>query len=151
MFARTSVWLVIGIAGIQLLNGCGGGADGRVEVSGTVEADGKPLAGANVAFIGGGGGALATASTDKDGKFRIRVATGENKVSISKVDERAQAAMKPQSEADSLMGTEAQAKASMASAPKAVIAERYADPETSGLKFDIQSGMAPISISISSK
>ncbi len=151
MFERARTW--VGIVGLVLVvqAGCGGGADGRVEVSGTVEADGKPLAGASVAFVGGGGGALATASTDKDGKFSVRVAPGENKVSISKIDEKAQAAMKPQSEADSLMGTEAQAVASMASAPKAVVAARFTDPETSGIKFDVQKGMQPLTISITSK
>ena len=47
---------------LLIVTGCGGVDDGRVSISGSVTLDGKPLDGGMIAFIGGGGGALATAA-----------------------------------------------------------------------------------------
>ena len=63
---------------LLIVTGCGGVDDGRVSISGSVTLDGKPLDGGMIAFIGGGGGALATASTNKEGKFQMQVALGTN-------------------------------------------------------------------------
>ena len=52
--------LLIGLGLLSLSLGCGSDAAGRVAISGTVDLDGKPLDGASIAFVGGGGGALAT-------------------------------------------------------------------------------------------
>lgn len=135
----------------SIATGCGGAGDDRVSVVGVIEVDGKPVGGVTVAFIGGGGGALATASTDKSGRFQIRVAKGQNKVTVSKVDEEQLVAMKPLKEEDTLMGTDAQVQAMAAKAPKGLIAPRFADPEKSGLQFDIKSGMPELRISVTSK
>ncbi|HUP78393.1 MAG TPA: hypothetical protein VM260_07480 [Pirellula sp.] len=131
--------------------GCGGVNDGRVLVSGSVTLDGKPLDGGTIAFIGGGGGALATASTNKEGKFQMQVALGTNKVTISKDDPAAAIQTAPKSDADMLMGTDAQYKEQLKSMPKALVPAKYSKHDTSGLSFDVVAGMQPVSISLSSK
>ncbi len=131
-------------------SGCGGGNDGRVAISGSVTLDGKPLDGGTIAFVGGGGGSLATASTNKEGKFQIQVALGLNKVAISKDDPAAaiQSTVKPE---DMLMGSDAEYKAQQQSKPKELVPVKYSKPDSSGLSFDIVSGMQPLSIGLSSK
>lgn len=131
--------------------GCGSGNDGRVAISGFVTLDEKPLAGGTIAFIGGGGGSLATSSTNKEGKFQIQVALGTNKVTISKEDPAASVQTAPKSDADMLMGTDAQYKEQQKSMPKSLVPAKYSKHETSGISFDIVSGMQPLSISLSSK
>ena len=133
------------------MSGCHSGGDAsRIPVSGTVELDGKPLAGATLAFIAGGGAVLSTATTDNEGKFAAKVGTGVNKVGISKIDAET-AAPAPANDEDALMGTEAEVKALAVKQPKSLVPERYADPNMSGLSFDITSGMEPIVISLASK
>lgn len=135
---------------VLTFSGCGGASDGRVAISGSVTLDGKPLDGGTIAFIGGGGGSLATASTNKEGKFQIQVALGMNKVAISKDDPAAaiQTAVKPE---DMQMGTDAEYKAQQKSKPKELVPAKYSKPDSSGLSFEIVSGMQPLSISLSSK
>ena len=149
LFKRFGLLLSVGL--LCVIFGCGSDSSGRVPISGTVELDGKPLEGASIAFVGGGGGALATATTDKAGLFRLKVATGANKVSVSKVDPAAAAAAMatPKKEEDMLMGMPDQVK--KIAQPKAGVPEKYGNPTTSGLQFDIASGMQPLSISLSSK
>ncbi len=129
------------------LAGCGAD-DGRVSISGQLEVDGKPLAGAAVAFVSMSGSALSSASTDSAGKFTARVAVGKNKVAVSKIDPN-EAPPAPTNPEDTLMGTEAEVKAMPK--PKGVLPPKFADPNTSGLVFEIQSGMAPLVISLSSQ
>lgn len=136
---------------VLVFQGCGGNENGRVAISGSVSLDGKPLDGGTVAFIGGGGGALATASTNKEGKFLAQVALGINKVTISKEDLAASIQTAPKSDADMLMGTDAEYKAQQKAKPKDLIPAKYSRPESSGLSFDIVTGMQPLSIDLSSK
>ena len=146
----TRFGLFLSVVLLPAMFGCGNDFPGRVAISGIVELDGKPLEGASVAFVGDGGGALATATTDKLGEFRVKVAPGSNKVSISKVDPNAAAAMAeaPKAE-DMLMGTPEQVKKMVQ--PKAGVPDKYGNPSTSGLQFDISAGMKPLSISLSTK
>lgn len=136
--------------GFLVISGCGGGDVGRVPITGTVVLDGAPLDGATVAFIGDSGGSLATASTDKQGKFRVQVASGPNRVTISK---EAASAAKTVAVPDEqmLMGTDAEYKAQLKSKPKDIVPAKYANAETSGLNFDIVSGAEPLNITITSK
>lgn len=138
------------VVGLLLMSSLGCGKDdGRVNVSGSVQLDGKPLEGATVAFVGGGGGALASASTNKDGKFIIKAALGPNKVSINKpnIDPNAVAAPAPSRPEDLLMGPVVAPAKSAKNAPK-VIPSKYTTPDSSGISYDIVSGMQPIEISI---
>jgi hypothetical protein len=141
----------LAVCSLAFFSGCGGADDGRVSISGTVTLDEKPVEGAMIAFIGGGGGALATASTDKDGKFQTRVALGTNQVTVSKEDASAAAQAAPKSEEDTLMGTDAQYKEQLKSKPKSLVPAKYSNPDTSGLQFEIVAGMQPMKIPLSSK
>jgi hypothetical protein len=145
-------WLAAALLG--LLAGCGDGADaGRVAVKGSVELDGKPIAAATVAFIGGkGGGALASTTTDKDGKFQLRAAPGMNKVVVSKTESVAPTvSVGGASPESSLMGTPEEMSKKAKTQPKDLVPAKYANPDTSGLQFDVSSGMEPLSISLNSK
>ena len=131
--------------------GCGGGDNGRVTVSGAVTLDGKPLDGAFLAFIGGGGGALETATTDKDGNFKMLAAPGTNRVTVSKEDVSKAEQAAPKSDAETLMGTDAQYREQQKSKPKALVPASYSNPETSGLSFEVAKGMQPLKIDLLSK
>ncbi|MGN6133879.1 MAG: hypothetical protein ACTHOU_05225 [Aureliella sp.] len=140
------------VSAVLSIGGCGSQGTPRIPISGVVELDGKPLEGASVAFIAGGGAVLSTAMTDSEGKFTAKVGEGTNKVSVSKIDPKAAAAAASSPDAESsLMGTEAEVKAQAAKRPKSQVPERYTDPTTSGLSFDIQKGMEPLLISLVSK
>jgi hypothetical protein len=145
---------LIGLFAMSILVlGCSG-SDDRVEVNGTVEVDGKPMVGVSVAFIGGGGGSISTASTAPDGKFKTKVKPGINVVTVSKQDDAAVLALPPPKEADMTMNTaegSGTRPAAVPKGPKTLIASRFADPKASGLSFDIKSGMEPLFISVSAK
>jgi hypothetical protein len=75
------------LALLPLAAGCG---NGLVSVSGTVDLDGKPLAGAGVVFHPDGKGAPASGETDAQGHYHLQtgsgagVLPGEYHVTISK-------------------------------------------------------------------
>ncbi len=73
---------VFGVAGC----GGGGGPD-TADVSGTITLDGKPLAGADVHFIGENFAGYG--KTNAEGKYELvqGALAGDNKVTISKIDE----------------------------------------------------------------
>ncbi|MCC6508791.1 MAG: carboxypeptidase regulatory-like domain-containing protein [Pirellulaceae bacterium] len=138
------------MAGLVVLAGCGG-SDSRVSVTGTVEMDGKPLPEATVGFVTDSGSSMSSATTGPDGKFYAKVTSGPNKVTVSKSDPAAVAAQ-PLSDEASLSPTDAElATLRTKPKPKTGVPDRFGDPKTSGLKFDIKSGMEPLSISITSK
>ncbi len=128
--------------------GCGT-KDEKIPVEGVVLADNKPLPGASVAFIGNGGGAFSSATTDDKGVFRLRAAAGKNKVAVNKVD--TSKAPPPDPNANQTMPTEAEYVKMVKAAPKALVAERYADPEKSGIVVDVVAGMSAVDINVTSK
>ncbi len=129
------------------LSGCGiGGEAGTVPVTGTVTLDGQPVDGAAVAFIGNGGARLATTQTDSAGKFTVRAAAGKNAVTIAKAAPEAAAAAPV---GDGLMPSEAEL-ARMPPPPKPAFPPKYADPNTSGLAFDVKDGMPSIDLAVTS-
>lgn len=81
-FVWLSMFCVLG------LSGCGGGADGTVNVSGTITLDGQPLSGANVNFISPDGKFAGYGKTNANGVFTLvqGAKPGENRIVISKVD-----------------------------------------------------------------
>ncbi len=141
MKSTSVVWILLAL--LIPLSGCGGGDDGRVDVSGSVTLDGKPVEGALLAFMGGGGGALATASTDKAGKFQVRAAVGANKVTVSKEEFDASKQSAPKTDEEMTMGTDAQYREQLKLKPKSLVPAKYASPETSGLSYDIARGWHP--------
>jgi len=144
-----SAWLAaFGLAVSLLLAGCGKSPEaGTVSLNGTVTLDGKPIDQASVAFIGNNGARLASATTDKAGKFTIRAALGKNAVAVSKASP---APVIPATEEPQLMPTE-QEYAKLQQAAKSEIPAKYADPKTSGLSIDVTEGMQDVELALSSK
>ena len=74
--------------GAALVAGCGG----PVDVQGTIVRNGKPVTGAQVAFIPVKGGQEAGDLTDEEGNFRLKnpkkfgIVPGEYLVTVSKLD-----------------------------------------------------------------
>ncbi|MEZ6133885.1 MAG: carboxypeptidase-like regulatory domain-containing protein [Pirellulaceae bacterium] len=124
-------------------------SDDRISVSGTVLADGTPLGGASVAFVGNEGGTFASATTAEDGTFTLRAAPGRNKVSVNKIDPSTIPVEDP--DADQTMGTEEEVAAMMKNAPKTLVAARFADPDQSGIVIEVVPGMDSVDLNVTSK
>jgi hypothetical protein len=127
--------------------GCGK-SDDKVPISGTVFSDAKPLGGASVAFIGKDGGTFSSATTNDKGEFVMRASLGKNKVSVSKANPNVPP---PDPNADQTMPTEAEYAKIQKSRPKPLVAERFADPEKSGIVIDVSAGMSAIDLNVTSK
>jgi hypothetical protein len=140
------LWMVCLLAGL----GCSP-SDGKIEVVGTVMCDGKPLEAAAIAFVGAGGGTYATASTDANGKFTVRAEPGQNKVSVSKMDTSKAAEWANIPEEQRLAGTPEQMAEAMKNAPKPLVAQKFFNPDTSGISIDIKDGMAEVKIEVTAK
>lgn len=139
---------MIAAIGFIVMVGCGV-KDDKVPVSGNVFSDGKPLAGASVAFIGNDGGALSSAVCDAKGAFNLRAALGKNKVAVSKMNTAN--LPPPDPNADQTMPTEAQYATMQKSAPKPLVAEKFTDPEKSGIVIDVVKGLSSVDINVTSK
>jgi hypothetical protein len=130
------------------LSGCGADDD-KIPVTGTVFCDGKPLDGASIAFIGNNGGAYSSAVCDAKGEFRMRAAAGKNKVAVSKGNTAN--LPPPDPNADQTMPTGEVAATMMKAAPKPLVAEKFTDPEKSGIVIEVSGGMSSIDINVTSK
>ncbi len=135
--------------------GCGPGSIPTVEVSGTVTLDGKPLEGAMVGFYPASGGAPATGQTDSSGKFTLRVPAGKAKVSVSKTEAGGEAKVDQAAAGAAPAGTALSGPPTAGGAPpappKSVVPAKYTNAETSGLTFEVKSGMAPVTIELKSQ
>jgi hypothetical protein len=139
------------VAAWASLAGCSeAGAPGTVEISGTVTLDGQPVDQAAVAFIGNEGARLATAQTDKSGKFKMRASLGKNLVTVTK--EVAPSVMPAVvNESDNLMPSDSEYQKMQTNKPKPGIPAKYADPKTSGIAMEVVEGMKDIELALSSK
>lgn len=147
----TAGCLVIGLALVAGLPGCGGGAEAGTEVvQGMVTVDDKPISQAAVAFIGNEGASLAAATTDSAGKFNLRAATGKNVVTVAKAPPSGAASL-PASSEPQLMPSAGEYAAMTKSLPASEVPAKYGDPKTSGIAFDVKSGMPPIDVALTSK
>ncbi len=115
---------------VLVCTGCGGAPS---SVSGTVTLDGKPLAGsestrATVMFYPVSSGAPAAALTDANGKYTL--ATGS------------QAGLNPGTYAVVISATESKPPSDQGQAPpkRLITPEKYADPERSGFRVDVELG-----------
>ena len=114
-----------------VLSGCGGGPDlpPLAEVSGTVTLDDKPLPRGMVQFVPdkskGTTGAPAVGNIDSQGRYTLRTAGVEGAV-IGHHKVRVEARQEPKDETDSM--------------PPSLIPQRYQNPETSGLAFEVKAG-----------
>lgn len=128
--------------------GCGPGRPKTLPVTGVVTLDGKPLEEASVLFAPEGGGRPATGLTDKEGRFRLGTFVpgdgalpGKHLVSV--VKKKTSGVL---TDADGLSG---------GVAPGGIVEhwftpKRYADPKTSGLTAEVQPGMDPLRLELSS-
>ena len=148
LISSRTVALVLATAILPLVVGCGP-RDGRVQVSGVLICDGEPLGGANIAFVGGGGGAFGTASTDPEGRFTLRAAPGVNKVSVSAMDTSGAAEWAEIPEEDTNMGDEAAQAEGMKNMPKPLVAQKYFNADTSGLEVNVEEGMDDVTLEVS--
>ena len=131
------------------IGGCGE-SDSKIRIKGVVFADDKPLEGASIAFIGNSGGSISSAISNEKGEFSLRAAPGKNKVAVSKDDPSA-AAAPADPHANQTMPTEAEYAKMVKAAPKSLVAERFKDPEKSGISIDVSEGMDVVDINVSSK
>jgi hypothetical protein len=82
---------IVAICSLLLFSGCGGSSQSApvptASVSGKVTLDGKPLAGATISFLNKDWSSVG--KTNSEGEFTLvqQAAVGENKITISKVDE----------------------------------------------------------------
>lgn len=142
------VWLLLSGLLAVTLSGCSSAPPGTVEIRGAVTLDGKPVDDASVAFAGNNGARLATAQTDKEGKFTIQAALGKNLVTVSKNVGGIEVIPSTNPE-DMLMPSDTEYKKMQA--PKAGIPQKYADPKTSGLSIEVADGMPEVELALSSK
>ncbi|MCA9130077.1 MAG: carboxypeptidase regulatory-like domain-containing protein [Planctomycetales bacterium] len=144
--SSASFWILLPLA--VMLAGCGE-SDQKIPISGIVFCDGKPFEGASVAFIGNNGGSFSSATTDNEGKFSMRAAPGQNKVAVSKANTENVKPMDPNE--DQTMPTEAEYAIMVKSAPKPLVAERFADPDKSGITIEVKEGMDSVDINVTTK
>ena len=129
------IWSLASLATVSLL-GCGGGHQlETAEVTGIVSVNGKPVSQGFVVFIPLQG-RRASGPIDSDGRFSLSTYSngdgaivGSHKVGIvSTADMQQFYKAKYDDTADHKM-------------PKAIIPERYADPFSSKLSFEVESGV----------
>ena len=130
-----------------LTAGCGGdGGPTLYPASGVVTYQGNPLAGAKVAFIPSGKGAIAMATTDVEGRFEIKtgalsgVVAGPAAVTVTMMESNKTGldpAMTPEQMQEMAMAGTLQTKLDKQNT--SLIPERYGKAESSGLSVDVQS------------
>lgn len=119
--------------------GCSGESVGLVQ--GVVTLDDKPLGGAGVNFVLKDGNVVA-ATTDSTGNYQIEVPTGDCKIGLS-----------AREGGDDGTGESAKKmlKGAPPPAPKSKVPQRYCDPETSGFKLNVTTGVNNYPIAMKSK
>jgi hypothetical protein len=131
-----------------MIAGCGSEGPEFVPVSGTVSLNGKPVNEVVVTFVPKQAGKPAMGLTDEQGQFSLSTAEGDDGViagpyyaTVSSIDEGA-------------VHVDAQGLSTgvrMRPRQKSIIPRRYALFGTSGLSYEVQAGMEPISIQLTSK
>jgi hypothetical protein len=128
--------------------GCGSGGPELVPLTGTVTLDGNPVEGASVTFMPQSSGQPATGTTDAAGKFTLKthphgegVMPGKHKVTVQKMETTGFVA-----DEDGLSG---------GISPEGIqetwhTPKRYASAETTDLVVEVESGMEPVELRLSS-
>ncbi len=127
---------------LVFLTGCGKSGPVLVPVEGKVTLDGEPIVGASVLFQPPDGGRPAVATTDGQGQFRLAEEAGAhvgvNRVAITKEIPSENSVPNEEDE-------EGSSDFELATPAK------YASPQLSGLTVDVQPGMTPVSLEMSSE
>ena len=153
MFVRTHSLIVLMVTALCFASGCGGAADAPklYRVTGVVTYKGQDVPGAKVMFMGDGTKPPAVGITNDDGKYSLSSLAGTGAVSGRHV-----VAVIKEAEADPAqkvnMTMEEAAAAAQApeksSKPTSLIPAKYADPQTSGLEFEVTTGTNDFSIDL---
>lgn len=133
---------VLSLCLLVLLLGCSEGSD-IVPVRGSVEFDGKPIAGATVTFVPAGNkGGISKGTTAADGTFELQL-IGQNPLPGAKVGNHSVAISAVEVQAPGQGSGKEIGSLSMAtSAPKvrSLLPEKYGSVTTSGLAFEVKAG-----------
>jgi hypothetical protein len=120
------------------LSGCSGGGGSGARVKGSVNLDGKPLAGAKIDFVASEGG--GTIVTDDQGKFEFKGGTfdtlkpGKYQVFVTKFVDKAGKVTAPE-EVEQLVA---------AGLAKNLVPAKYGDRQIPSLEVDVKAGQAEI-------
>jgi hypothetical protein len=132
---------------ILAATGCRSNLPQVVPVSGVVTLDGIPLADAAIAFMPVEGGRFGYGSTNENGEFKIGTFTdtdgalvGVHRISITLQDIISPAAMGRTPEEEEEMDRRGESIWVF----KSRIPEKYASPDTSGLRVDVKKGMSQV-------
>ncbi|MHB8899695.1 MAG: hypothetical protein ACYC6Y_13185 [Thermoguttaceae bacterium] len=134
------VSLVLTLAGglcLAAVAGCAPKGPETVEVTGTVTLDGQPVEGAIVGFRPTEG-TPGAGTTDASGKFTLKATPGPNGVTVIKSETVGEAPVVD----ENTTAVEVQTKN--------LLPVKYSAVEGSGLSFDVQPGMAPVTIDLKS-
>ncbi|MBN2295229.1 MAG: hypothetical protein JXM70_22555 [Pirellulales bacterium] len=125
------LYLLCGVMACVVFGSCGGGPDlpPLAPVSGTVTLDGKPIPRGTVQFSPdnskGTRGAPAVGRIDSEGRYTLKTA-GEDGAIVGFHKVRIEARREPRNEMDTM--------------PPSLVPERYMNPDTSGLTFEVKAG-----------
>lgn len=131
------VRLLVSVSCVAALAGCGREGPETADVTGTVTLDGTPVEGAIVGFQPAQG-IPATATTDASGRFSLKAVVGQNAVTVIKSETIGGAA--PQDSEATAGDVET----------RSLLPIKYSTTQGSGLSFDVQPGMAPVTIDLKS-
>jgi len=138
-----SLWPGLAVLLIGGLAGCGDGGLTLVPAVGVVTLDGKPVADAGVIFTPVGGGPAASASTDSNGRFQLHTVNrpgavpGEHVVTVTK------------QETTGLGDFGAVGPGGIKTIWN--VPEKYSNPKTSGLEFEVGRNSGNLQIELSSR
>ena len=135
---RFIVLPLFGVCFVMVLAGCGATGPDLVEVTGTVTLDGQPVDGAVVGFRPSEG-TPAAATTDATGKFTLRVSVGQCAITVIKSETVGGGAVAGADETAQEVQT------------KSLLPIKYSAAQGSGLTADVQRGMAPLTLELTSK
>ncbi|MFO1002875.1 MAG: carboxypeptidase-like regulatory domain-containing protein [Planctomycetaceae bacterium] len=145
MFVNAQSLNVMMLAAVVFSSGCGGASDAPTlyRVSGIVTYKGQNVPGAKVMFMGDGTKPPAVGITNEDGKYSLSSLAGTGAVAGRHVVAVIKESEPDPTEKVNMSMEEAAAaaqKPEKSSKPTSLIPAKYADPQTSGLEFEVTSG-----------
>jgi len=138
------VWLPVLLAALTFA-GCGASGPETAPVSGTVTLDGSPVDGAAVVFVPAGGGRPASATTDPSGNFTLEANVGRNAVTVSKTKPIGDVPVEEGAEPELMPDDSEEVEVEY------LVPMKYGLPSTSGLSVDVQKGMDPVTLTLTSE
>lgn len=135
-----SGWVVGMCLGLAVLSGCGSSGT----VSGKITYEGQPLNGGTVTFISSQDGKPYSGPIQSDGSYRVeKIPTGKTKITVQvpeppQIPDIARKSFGPPPGAD--VPEEAKKMFGLGNTKLVQIPKDYADPERSGLSYEVKAG-----------